>query len=181
MEMWLGRTPVLQGRVLKKGRPTTAVVRFLLRGTDSEGNASWAELRGELEVGPPGAEATVLRGLFNGHKKMAGYVRPGTQLPVKLHPTNDEKLVIDWKQWERDGGLAAARAQGEVGDAAKANAAVQSGAPDTGPPTQTVSAGDGGGGWQQATIQGWQEAVASGHMSEDEFQQAMADLRDASG
>ena len=122
METWFGRTPMMQKRTLRNGRPSTATVRFCLIGSDSEGSATWAEIKAELEVDLPGAPSTPLRGLFNGHKKMAPHVLPGTRLPVSLHPTDNQKLVIDWGRWERDGGLAAAKAQAGEGEARQANA-----------------------------------------------------------
>jgi len=184
MEMWVGRTPFLQRSTLKKGRPTTATVRFALRGTDGEGNATWKELRGELEVAMPGGEVQVLRGLFNGDKKMSPFVLPGMQLPVKLHPDRDDKLVIDWDAWKDQGGFDQARAQGGEGEAAQANSAAHSGTPvDAAPPQQMTSAGDpaAGGGWQAQTIKAWQDAVAAGAMTQEDFEKAMADLRAAGG
>lgn len=184
MEMWFGRTPMMQKRTLRNGRPSTATVRFCLIGSDSEGSATWAEIKAELEVDIPGAPSTPLRGLFNGHKKMAPHVLPGTRLPVSLHPTDNQKLVIDWGRWERDGGLAAAKEQAGEGEAREANAdAYGSGAA---PGEQSAAAGAGAatgssGGWQEQSIAAWRQAVASGHMSQAEFDRAMDDLRRASG
>jgi hypothetical protein len=183
--MWRNRTPFLKGRVLKNGRPARATVRFALRGTDSEGNATWKELRGELEVAMPGGDVVVLRGLFNGDRKRSPFVLPGMQVPVKLHADDDQKLVIYWDAWEDEGGLAQAKAQGGEGEAAKANATVHAGTPvDSAPPSQMMSAGEAApaaGGWQAQTIKAWQDAVAAGAMSQEDYEKAIADLRAAGG
>ena len=186
MEMWRSRTPMMQKRILRNGRPSTATVRFCLIGSDGEGSATWSEIKAELEVDVPGSTPIVLRGLFNGHKKMAPHVVPGTRLPVSLHPSDDQKLVIDWGRWEREGGLAAAKEQAGEGEARQRNAdAYGSGAAKRGEQTG-AAAGAGasataGGGWQEQSIAGWRQAVASGHMSQAEFDKAMADLKRASG
>ena len=188
MEMWVSRTPFLKGRVLKNGRPTGALVRFAVQGTDSEGTSSWAELRGELEVALPGGGTNVLRGLFNGHKKMAPHVFPQMQLPVKLHPNDDGKLVIDWKAWEAEGGLAAAKARGDAGEALKANAMVRHGSGVVGGPSaapMSVTEGGGTGGalpaWAQTSMKAWGEALAAGNMTQEEYDQDVADVRRSFG
>lgn len=65
---------------------------------------------------PAGASQT-LRGLFNGDKRRAPHVWPASELPVKLHPSRDDKLVVDWKAWDEQGGLAATQARGTADEA----------------------------------------------------------------
>jgi len=186
VEMWRNRTPMMKKRALKHGRPTSATVRFLLIGSDSDGDPTWNEVKGEIEVEVPGGPPVVLRGLFNGDKKRAPFVTPGTRLPVALHADTDDKVVIDWGRWDAEGGFAAAKGTGAPDQAAAANAqAYGSTAAPQGAPT-TVSAADGpttsaGGGWQEQSIAGWRAAVAAGRMTEAEFDQAVADLRRATG
>jgi hypothetical protein len=186
MEMWRNRTPFLKGRVLRNGRPSEATIGFCLQGSDSEANPTWSEIKAELEVDLPGGASSVLRGLFNGHRKMAPYVWPATRLPVKLHPDKDDKLVVDWKAWDRQGGLAAALASTACSFeprflAAAYRAGGEASETATATPTATAGNSGGGSGWQAQSLAAWQQAVDSGQMSQEEYDKAVADLRQASG
>jgi len=176
---------MMRKRTLRNGRPATATVRFLLVGSDSDGDPSWNEVKGELDVERPGGAPVVLRGIFNGHKKRAPYVTPGTRLPVALHADDDQKLVIDWDRWDAEGGLAAATRACTPEQAAEANAqAYGSSAPAPSTPTPTATAGGApavGGSWQEQSIAGWRAALAAGRMTQAEFDRAMDDLEQASG
>lgn len=108
--------------MLRNGRAATAIARFCLQGSDNDGNPSWSEVKAELEVNLPNGSTSTLRGLFNGDRKISPYVWPGTELPVKLHPEKDDKLVIDWKAWKEEGGLSAAQERGSFEQTVEANA-----------------------------------------------------------
>lgn len=125
MEIYRGRTPMFKGRLLRNGRPATAKVRFCRQSSDDEGNPSWARIQADLDITMPGGEVQTLRGLYNGHRKAARFVWPGTVLPVKLHPDEDDKLAIDWKAWESGGGLADAKARGDEHQVFDANEAIE--------------------------------------------------------
>lgn len=184
MEIWHNRTPMMKKRALKNGRPTTATVRFCLIGTDGEGGCTWDEVKGELEVEVPGGAPVVLRGLFNGDKAMAPFVTPGTRLPVALHADKDDKVVIDWDRWYADGGLAAATQHTTEESAAAANALAY-GSSGTGTavtaPTVFTIGGATSDAWKENAIAAWREAVAGGQMTQAQFDQAVADLKRATG
>lgn len=185
MEMWRGRTPFLKGRTLRNGRQATATVKFCLQGSDSNGSPSWSEIKAELEVTMPTGDVAPLRGLFNGDRKASPFVWPAMQLPVKLHPDKDDKLVIDWKAWEAEGGVDAAKARGSAQQAAEANASVHGeGAAGNGPSQSAAAApassSGGGSDWQAQSLAAWQQALASGQMSQAQYDKAVADLRRAS-
>ena len=182
MEMWRNRTPVMKKRALKHGRPTSATVHFCLIGSDSDGDPTWNEVKGELEVDVPGGPPVVLRGLFNGHKKMAPFVTPGTRLPVALHADSDDKVVIDWDRWSADGGLAAATQHTTEEQAAVANAEAYGSAASGGATSTVLTSGSASSdAWQEQAIAGWRAAVAGGQMTQAQFDQAVADLKRATG
>ena len=181
-ETWIGRTSMLEGRIIKKGRAGEALVRFFLVGTDGDGNASWKEVRAELEIRlADGTPPYPLRGLYTGDKKLVPLVAPGMSLPVKAHPENDDKVAIDWKAWEVAGGAATAEAEGGDVRAKAENAAAYDGArPAPSAPGTSVGASDSASAatatWRDQALEGLDEALRIGNITQAEYDQGKRDI-----
>lgn len=132
---------------------------------DEASNIGNAQHDFELEIRVPGKEPYKLQGLFRIPVKLMHAVGPGTIVPVKVHPSNPKRAVIDWEHF--DASLAPDTnidtVSGLLGGATVMTAtpeAVHSMMPDA---TRTMM------------LDGWVQATKAGALSQAEFDKTLVD------
>jgi hypothetical protein len=147
-------------KLLKQGKPATALVKSFYE-MDEASNIGNAQHDFTLEVRVDGREPYELQGLFRIPAKLVGSVGPGTVVPVKVHPSDPNKVAIDWKAWD----ASAPREHVEgAPDEVELGEAVVTTVHDAMPAAS-----------RNMMLDGWLTATRSGAMSREDFDQALAD------
>ena len=95
---WLG-LGVGYKKLLKNCTPTTALVKSFYE-MDEASTFGNAQHEFTLEVRVDGQAPYELQGLFRIPVKLIGSVGPGTVVPVKVHPSDPNKVAVDWGSWD---------------------------------------------------------------------------------
>ena len=86
-------------KLLRDGVAGSAVIKSFYT-MDEASNIGNAQHDFTLEITVPGQAPYELQGLFRIPVRLIPVVDVGTTVPVKVHPSNPKKAVIDWEAWE---------------------------------------------------------------------------------
>jgi hypothetical protein len=149
-------------KLIKEGVAGTALITSFYV-MDDESTFGLAQHEFTLEVRVDGREPYELQGLFRVPVKKIDRLLEGATVPVKVHPTEPDRVAIDWDQW--DGTLGPGRA--DAGYTAGAGG------------SSSVASTGGGAVIPDATkammLNGWIDAVRAGGLNQAEFEQALND------
>jgi hypothetical protein len=182
MKVFVRRSPMLVKRFLKTAPPARAVVGYVFATSIDSNPPNWGEVNGELHITVDGREPYPLTGIFNGDKKLAPFVLPGSEIPVRVDPEHPNKVAIDWNAWSEQAGTetgdrdAIAQANQEAFQAAKAgDASTDPADREEAPVDPSQPEGEFLASWEEQILAGLDEARKRGKLSEEEYQQARRD------
>jgi hypothetical protein len=145
-------------KLLRDGVPGEATVKhFYDMGDGESSNIGNVQYDFALEIRVPGREPYELQGLFRIPVKLVNAVGTGSIVPVKVHPSDPKRAVIDWEHFDpsmspnlANDAPTAEEIRGQVHDAM----------PDA---TRTMM------------LDGWVQATQAGGLSKAEFDKTLTD------
>ena len=148
-------------KLLKDGVPASALVKSFYE-MDEASTIGNAQHEFTLEVRVPQQPPYDLQGLFSIPAKLVDSVDAGAIVPVKVHPSEPDRVAIDWDGWsgERDESFVSEHR----GDADQSSA-MTVGAGMASVPDNVKS----------MMLNGWIDARRAGGLNEKDFNQALVD------
>jgi len=144
-----------KGKLLRDGVAGEATVQHFYE-MDEASNIGNAQHDFKLEIRVPGREPYELQGLFRIPVKLMGAVGAGTVVPVRVHPSNPKRAVIDWEHFVPS----VTAGSGDAPSREAVRGQVHDAMPDA---TRTMM------------LDGWVQATKAGGLSQAEFDKTLVD------